>query len=104
MEHPLADAWQEVQSTTRPVGKSLFRSEEINVVVFAFKEGMELKDHTAKWPSQLTVLKGTVVYSEKTRTYNLSELQSVDIPQGESHWVLATEDSLCLLIQTKPQA
>ncbi|MDX2063548.1 MAG: hypothetical protein SFY70_10845 [Bacteroidia bacterium] len=101
--HPLHEAWAEVGSHPRPVAKSLHSGEGFNLVAFAFGEGMELKDHAAKWPSRLTVLRGAVVYSEARRTVNLSALETVDIPAGVVHWVLALEKSLCLLSQAKPK-
>lgn len=91
---------EELESAKNPIAKSLHHNAGFRVLVLGFKKGMVMKAHTAKWPSKLTVLEGSVDYIEESNNTVLQQYDEFDIPVGIEHSVEAKEDSLCLLTQS----
>jgi len=92
---------KDLDSSTHPVARALHAGHGYKVLVIGFKKGMVLRDHTAKLPSRLTVIKGRVIYNESAISYELNTYDAQDIPIAVMHSVEAKEDSLCLLTQGK---
>ncbi len=91
---------EELETVKSPIAKSLHHNKKFRVLVLGFKKGMVMREHTAKWPSKLTVLEGSVVYVEEKGSTVLGQYDEFDIPVGIEHAVEANEDSLCLLTQS----
>tara|TARA_R110002096_G_scaffold153285_6_gene316988 strand:- start:3815 stop:4114 length:300 start_codon:yes stop_codon:yes gene_type:complete len=90
---------EKLETSHNPVAKSLHQGSGFKVLVMGFKKGMVLKEHKAHIQSKLTVLEGSVIYTEDTRVVKLDQYDAVDIPVEITHSVEALEDSLCLLTQ-----
>lgn len=90
---------EELEESANPIAKPLHYNKGFRVLVIGFKKGMEMANHTAKWPSKLTVLEGKVAYVEELKSTVLQQYDEFEIPVGIRHAVVANEDSLCLLTQ-----
>jgi len=91
---------EDLEISKKPVAKSIHHNSGFRVLVIGFKKGMEMKEHTAKWPFKLTVLEGSVIYIESEKKTELREYDEYDIAVGIPHSIEAIEDSLCLLTQS----
>ncbi|WP_394972759.1 cupin domain-containing protein [uncultured Croceitalea sp.] len=91
---------EELKSAKNPIAKSLHHNATFRVLVLGFRKGMVMKSHTAKWPSKLTVLEGSVTYQEEKGNTVLNQYDEFEIPVGVVHSVEANKDSLCLLTQS----
>ncbi len=91
---------EELENSLKPIAKSLHHNTKFRVIALGFKKDMILASHTAKWPSKLTVLEGSVSYIEEKGTTVLYQYEEFEIPVGIQHSVEANEDSLCFLTQS----
>jgi len=90
---------EQLKESDNPVAKTFHVGENFKVLIFGFKKGMKLRDHTAKHPTRLLVLEGDVIYTQEKRDHRLKKYQEIDIPPFISHNVSALEDCLLLLTQ-----
>lgn len=90
---------EQLKTANHPVAKVLHKGDTFKVLVIGFKNGMNLKEHTAHLPSKLTVLSGKVIYRQAGINTVLEMFDEVVIPTNIIHSVEAMEDSLCLLTQ-----
>lgn len=90
---------EQLKSSERPIAKSFHTGEHFKVLLFGFKKGMKLEDHTAHHPTKLLVLEGEVIYHQPKKDIRLKQFDEIDIPAEMSHSVAALEDSLVLLTQ-----
>lgn len=97
----IKDIKQELKNSDNPVIKSIHHGSGLKVLMMGFKKGMTLKEHKAHIPSKLTVLEGAVTYKENSRVVKLTQYDEVEIAVEVTHSVEATEDSLCMLIQSE---
>ncbi|WP_417363242.1 hypothetical protein [Galbibacter sp.] len=88
-----------LKTSKGPVALALHQGTGFKILVMGFNKNMVLKEHKAYLKSKLTVLEGAVVYQEQGREVTLKQYEEVDIPVEVPHWVVALEDSLCLLTQ-----
>lgn len=89
----------QLKSSDKPIAKSFHTGSHFKVLVFGFKKGMKLEDHTAHHPTKLLVLEGEVIYHQSKKDERLKQFDEIDIPAEMSHSVAALEDSLVLLTQ-----
>lgn len=54
----------QLKTAARAVAKVLDKNNHIGVLVIGFRKGMDLKEHRAPHPVELTVLEGKVIYKE----------------------------------------
>jgi quercetin dioxygenase-like cupin family protein len=90
---------EQLKSSDHPVAKSFHTGNQFKVLLFGFKKGMKLEDHTASHPTKLLVLEGKVIYHQPKKDERLGQFDEIDIPAKMSHSVAALEDSLVLLTQ-----
>ncbi|MCH2449737.1 MAG: hypothetical protein MK198_06270 [Gracilimonas sp.] len=90
---------EQLNSSKRPIAKSFHTGDHFKVLLFGFKKGMKLEDHTAHHPTKLLVLEGEVIYHQPKKDVRLKQFDEVDIPAEMTHSVAALEDSLVLLTQ-----
>lgn len=90
---------EQLKSSDRPIAKSFHTGDHFKVLIFGFKKGMKLEDHTAHHPTKLLVLEGKVIYHQSKKDKRLEQFDEIDIPAEISHSVAALEDSLVLLTQ-----
>jgi quercetin dioxygenase-like cupin family protein len=90
---------EELKTATHPVAKALHKGTHFKVLVIGLNAGMVLKDHKAHMPSKLTVIKGSVLYTEDGKETIMHLHDEVEIPVDIIHSVTAIEDSLCVLTQ-----
>ncbi|MFP8487870.1 hypothetical protein ACKGJO_02135 [Gracilimonas sp. Q87] len=90
---------EQLKSSDRPIAKSFHTGDHFKVLIFGFKKGMKLEDHTAHHPTKLLVLEGKVIYHQSKKDERLEQFDEIDIPAEISHSVAALEDSLVLLTQ-----
>ena len=95
----IKEVLSKVETSQNPVAKALHTGKEFRALVIAFKEAMILKDHKTNRPAKLTVLQGGVTYEQGERIEVLGTHDTVDIPVGIMHRVVANEDALCILTQ-----
>jgi len=93
---------EELLISDKPVMKALHHNKGFKVLVLGLNKGVALKAHTAKWPSRLTVIEGSVNYIHSGNNIRLDKDDEHDIPVLELHEVLANEKSICLLTQSNP--
>ena len=91
---------EELETSQKPIAKSLHHNKNFRVIALGFKKDMILTAHTAKWPSKLTILEGSVIYNEGDKSIEIKQYEEYEIPVGILHSVVANEDSLCLLTQS----
>lgn len=89
----------QLQDAAHPIAKSFHTGEQFKVLVFGFKKGMKLEDHTAHHPTKLLVLEGEVIYHQPKKDVRLKQFDEIDIPAEVEHSVAALDDSLVLLTQ-----
>ncbi|MFD2533226.1 cupin domain-containing protein [Gracilimonas halophila] len=89
----------QLNSSERPIAKSFHTGEHFKVLLFGFKKGMKLDDHTAHHPTKLLVLEGEVIYHQSKKDVRMKQFDEIDIPAEMEHSVAALEDSLVLLTQ-----
>ncbi|MDR9419088.1 hypothetical protein [Gracilimonas sp.] len=90
---------EQLENADRPIAKSFHTGDHFKVLVFGFKKGMKLDDHTAHHPTKLLVLEGEVIYHQSKKDERLKQFDEIDIPAKVEHSVAALEDSLVLLTQ-----
>ncbi|MFB6454198.1 hypothetical protein ACE38W_02920 [Chitinophaga sp. Hz27] len=99
MEHTLQQMMEQLEQAAHPMAKALYKGQGTKVLALAFKKGMRLKDHKAHEPTTLYVLSGSVMYEQGDEKKALTQYEQTSIPVEVVHAVVATEDSLCLLVQ-----
>lgn len=90
---------EQLKSADRPIAKSFHTGDHFKVLLFGFKKGMKLEDHTASHPTKLLVLEGEVIYHQPKKDIRLKQFDEIDIPAEVEHSVAALEDSIVLLTQ-----
>lgn len=90
---------EELEGKSNPLARVLHKGPAFKILALGFKKGMIMKEHTAKHPARITILRGKVEYILEGKTITLSELDDHEIPMHIPHSVHALEDSLCLLSQ-----
>lgn len=93
---------QLLENSEKPVLRPLHGNSGFHCFIIAMKEGMILKEHKAKWPSKLTVIRGTVSYSEGPISQTLTTFEEKEIQVDILHALKAKVDSICILTQSKP--
>ncbi|MFA5670160.1 MAG: hypothetical protein WC967_13040 [Balneolaceae bacterium] len=92
---------KKLETSSNPVAEAIHQNANFRVIAFAFKKGMNIKEHKAYHPSKFIVFEGSVIYKEKDRVIEMGQYDEVDIPSEMPHSVEALEDSLCILTQGK---
>ncbi len=92
---------EKLEHSENPVGGAIHQNANFRVLAFVFKKGMVMREHQAYHPSKLTVLEGSVLYTEAGREVTMGLYDEVEIPKEVKHSVKALEDSLCILTQGK---
>ena len=95
----IKDAFAELDFKVNPVAKILFKSQNVKVIILAFKKSMILKEHITAIPAKLIIFNGKVKYFSSIFETVLNQYDEIEIPINQLHSVTAIEDSLCLLIQ-----
>ncbi len=90
---------EQLKSSERPIAKSFHTGEHFKVLLFGFKKGMKLEDHTAHHPTKLLVLEGEVIYHQPKKDVRMKQFDEIDIPSEMTHSVAALKDSFVLLTQ-----
>lgn len=88
-----------LETSTKPVARVYFKSDQFKIIFIAFKAGMVLDQHTAAMQSRLMVLEGQVNYIQEGTTTLLNAHDYIDIPPHIIHEVHSLQDSLCMLTQ-----
>jgi quercetin dioxygenase-like cupin family protein len=90
---------EKLKTSKNPVAKSFHNGEHFKVLLFGFKKGMKLNDHTASLPTKLLVMEGDVIYHQDRKDIRMKQYDEVEIPAGMPHSVAALSDSLLVLTQ-----
>ena len=90
---------KELESADKPVGKMLRKGEDFHVLAIGFKKDMILPEHTTSLPARLVVIKGAVTYNNAKGPNKLELYDEYEIPVDEKHWVVASEESVILVIK-----
>lgn len=89
----------QLKKADHPIAKSFHTGDHFKVLLFGFKKGMKLIDHTAHHPTKLLVLEGEIIYHKPRKDIRLKQFDEIDIPAEIDHSVAALEDSIVLLTQ-----
>lgn len=95
----MEDLFEKLTTSEKAVATVLRKGTNFKVLAIAFKKGMLFPKHTTQLAAKITVMQGAVTYQEANKTVELTQYQSHPIPVGIPHWVEATEDALCIVIQ-----
>ncbi len=79
------------------LSRTLYRDDQIRVVVFAFDEGQELTDHTAAVPALVQLVAGRIRLDLDGDPVELEPGSWVHMDANLTHAVLALEPSVMLL-------
>jgi quercetin dioxygenase-like cupin family protein len=90
---------EQLKTSEKPIAKSFHTGEHFKVLIFGFKKGMKLDEHTAHHRTKLMVLEGEVIYHKPKKDIRLKQFDEIDIPAKVPHSVAALSDSLVLLTQ-----
>jgi quercetin dioxygenase-like cupin family protein len=61
----------QLENADHPIAKSFHTGDHFKVLLFGFKKGMKLEDHTAHHPTKLLVLEGDVIYHQEQKDVRL---------------------------------
>lgn len=89
----------QLNNSDHPIAKSFHTGDHFKVLLFGFKKGMKLEDHTAHHPTKLLVMEGEVIYHQSKKDVKMKQFDEIDIPTEIEHSVAALEDSVVLLTQ-----
>ena len=99
MKNTVESIREQLESSDHPVAKSFHVGDRFKVLLFGFRKGMKLKDHTANHPTKLLVLEGDIMYHQGKKDYRLKQYDEREIPANVSHSMSALDDSMVLLTQ-----
>jgi quercetin dioxygenase-like cupin family protein len=95
----VSDIRKQLETSSHPIAKSFHVGDKFKVLLFGFKKGMKLEDHTAKHPTKLLVLEGDLIYHKEKKDIRLKKFDEVEIPANVPHSLGALKDSMLLLTQ-----
>lgn len=78
--------------------RSLVKSQGLSMVLLAFKEGAEMKEHHAPGPATAIVLEGEISFAAEENVQVLGPLESVVFSPELQHSVKAQKETLMLLV------
>jgi quercetin dioxygenase-like cupin family protein len=79
---------------------TIFKTEELRIVLIALQEGTEMARHTANGVISLQVLKGQMRFKTDQQSTELSENQMLVLHEQIPHSVLAIKETVFLLTIT----
>ena len=71
------------------------------VSLIGFSNGMMLKEHRVEKPTKILVLNGSLKYIEVDKKILLKQYDEFEIPADVTHYLVAEDNSLCLLTQDR---
>lgn len=83
---------------------TLFKSDQLRVILIALHKGAEMKTHTAPGTISVQVLEGFIEFTTPQRTVELAAGQMLALHKEIPHSVLAKEESTFLLTLTLTEA
>ena len=90
-----------LQTSETPVLKKVYDKNGTKLLAVGLKQGVVLKEHTAPSEAKLMVVQGEIDYNTATSSYRFARLDTYDIPEKESHSVVAVDDAVFLLLLSK---
>ena len=91
----------QLSKSDKPIEEILHENECFKVSLIGFANGMMLREKQMAKPTKLTVLCGTVKYIDVGKKVTLNKYDEFDIPLDVKHYIIADEQSLCLLTQDR---
>lgn len=92
---------EQLPTADRPIVKVLHENHCFMVALIGFANGMMLREKKLDNPSKLTVLNGSVKYFEVDKKVILQQYDEFEIPAEVTHYIVAEDNSLCLLTQDR---
>lgn len=92
---------KEVSEKGHPIAKTLLHTDSTRVLVLAMNKGMELKAHKTDIPTQLLIISGIARYDQEDIIKEMHQHDIYEIPVNKIHSLIALEDSVCMLLQSK---
>lgn len=80
------------------VSKTLVQNDAISITLFSFFKGEEISTHESKGDAFVTCLDGTGQITIDGKDHELKEGESIVMPAGHPHAVLAKENFKMLLV------
>jgi len=91
----------QLSKSDKPIEKIIHENDCFKVSLIGFANGMMLREKQTKIPTKLTVLCGTIKYFDVGKKIILHKYDEFDIPSDVKHYIIADEQSLCLLTQDR---
>jgi len=88
-------------SSDHPVESIIHENYCFKVSLIGFKNGMMLREKKVDKPTKITVLNGSVKYFELDKKVTLQQYDEYEIPAEVTHYIVAEDNSLCLLTQDR---
>lgn len=79
---------------------TLFKSDELRIVLIALKKDAEMKKHTANGRIIVQVIEGQIAFITNEHEYELSAMQMITLQKQKPHGIVSKEESVILLTIT----
>jgi quercetin dioxygenase-like cupin family protein len=80
------------------VSRTLSQGKNVSVTLFAFDKGEEISSHSSSGDALVYILDGEAEITIDNEKFNLKEGQTIVMPKGIAHALLATEKFKMLLV------
>lgn len=91
----------QLNTAEQPIEEILHENECFMVSLLGFANGMMLREKRLEKPTKLLVLSGSLKYFEVDKKVTLNQYDEFEIPAEVTHYIIADENSLCLLTQDR---
>ncbi len=88
-------------TSEHPIESILHENECFKVSLIGFTNGMMLREKQVTIPTKLMVLSGSVKYLQADKKVTLHQYDEFEIPKEVTHYIVANQQSLCLLTQDR---
>ena len=89
--------YDQLQTASVPIEQKILENECCSVSVLGLSNGMMLREQKLEENSKMLVLDGTVRYIELENKVTLQKFDELEIPANVTHYIIANDDSICLL-------
>lgn len=95
----LNELFEDVALSNKPLTKVLFSKHGITILAVGLKKGILLPEHTTPIKAKLCVLDGEIEFRIEKKAIKLKSLDTYEIPVDIPHSVMATADTIFMVIK-----
>jgi quercetin dioxygenase-like cupin family protein len=100
----IADAQKQRPWPSNIYAKTLFKKQDLRIVLISMEPGARMKEHHVDGTSSVQVLKGSIRYSTQGQTYDLRSGNLLTLAASIKHEVESIDDSVFLLTISWPDS